>query len=137
MNAQTKKLLIAAAALLVLIGIFAGVWFATRPAAQEGAETVGTKTFTVEVVHADGSSKRFTYHTDEEYLGTVLQAEGLVEGEMGNFGLYIKAVDGETADFETDGAYWALYQGEDYAAQGVDATPIQDGDVFSLVYTVG
>ena len=131
MKAQTKKLLIAAIALVVLIGVFAGVWMLTRPATQEGAKTV-----TVEVVHADESKKTFTYHTDEEFLGPVLQAEGLVEGEMGDFGLYIKVVDGEEADFDTDGAYWAFYQGEEYAAQGVDATPIQDGDTFSLVYTV-
>lgn len=132
MKAQTKKLLIAAVALLVLIGVFVGVWFATQPAAQEGAKTI-----TVEVVHADESKKSFTYHTDEEYLGPVLQAEGLVEGEMGEFGLYIKVVDGEEADYDADGAYWAFYQGEEYAAQGVDTTPIQDGDAFSLVYTVG
>lgn len=132
MHTQTKKLLLAAAALVVLIAVFAGAWAFTRPAAVQGAKTV-----TVTVVHADGSEKCFTYHTDEEYLGPVLQAEGLVEGEMGDFGLYIKAVDGETADFDTDGAYWAFYQGEDYAAQGVDTTPIHDGDTFSLVYTVG
>lgn len=132
MKTQTKKLLIAAAALLVLAGVFAGVWLTTRPAAVQGAKTV-----TVEVVHGDGSKKTFTYHTDEELLGPVLQAEGLVEGDMGEFGLYIKVVDGEEADFDTDGAYWAFYQGEEYAAQGVDTTPIQDGDSFSLVYTVG
>lgn len=129
MKTQTKKLLVA---LVALIGIFAGVWLAARPAAQEGAKTI-----TVEVVHADESKKSFTYHTDEEFLGPVLQAEGLVEGEIGDFGLYIKVVDGEEADYDTDGAYWAFYQGEDYAAQGVDATPIRDGDSFSLVYTIG
>ena len=131
MNAQTKKLLAAALVLVVLIGVFVGVWMFTRPAAVQGAKTV-----TVEVVHADESKKTFTYHTDEEFLGSVLQAEGLVEGEMGDFGLYIKVVDGEEADYETNGAYWAFYQGEDYAAQGGDITPIQDGDTFSLVYTV-
>ena len=131
MKPQTKKLLIAAVALVALIGIFVGVWLATRPATAQGAKTI-----TVEVVHADESRKTFTYHTDEEFLGTVLQNEGLVEGDMGEFGLYIKVVDGETADFDTDGAYWAFYQGEEYAAQGVDTTPIQDGDTFSLVYTV-
>jgi len=129
---KKKKLLIAAVALLVLIGVFAGVWLTTRPTTYEGAKTV-----TVEVVHADGNRKSFTYHTDEEYLGPVLQAEGLVEGEMGDFGLYIKVVDGEKADYDADGAYWAFYQGEEYAAQGVDTTPIRDGDAFSLVYTVG
>ena len=132
MTAQTKKLVLAAIALAVLIAVFAGVWLTTRPAAIQGAKTI-----TVEVVHADGSEKQFTYHTDEEYLGPVLQAEGLVEGELEDYGLYIKEVDGEQADYDTDGAYWAFYQGGEYASLSVDQTPINDGDAFSLVYTIG
>ena len=108
------------------------VWAATRPAASQGAKTI-----TVEVVHKDESSKTFTYHTDAEYLGEVLQAEGLVKGDPGDYGLYITEVDGEAAVYETDGAYWAFYQGGEYANQSVDQTPINDGDAFSLVYTVG
>lgn len=129
---KNGKLIIAAVAVLVLAAVFAGVWAATRPAASQG-----TKTITVEVVHKDESSKTFTYHTDAEYLGEVLQAEGLVKGDPGDYGLYITEVDGEAAVYETDGAYWAFYQGGEYASQSVDQTPINDGDAFSLVYTVG
>ena len=129
---KNGKLIIAAVAVLVLAAVFAGVWAATRPAASQG-----TKTITVEVVHKDESSKTFTYHTDAEYLGEVLQAEELVKGDPGDYGLYITEVDGEAAVYETDGAYWAFYQGGEYANQSVDQTPINDGDAFSLVYTVG
>ena len=129
---KNGKLIIAAVAVLVLAAVFAGVWAATRPAASQG-----TKTITVEVVHKDESSKTFTYHTDAEYLGEVLQAEGLVKGDPGDYGLYITEVDGEAAVYETDGAYWAFYQGGEYANKSVDQTPINDGDAFSLVYTVG
>ena len=129
---KNGKLIIAAVAVLVLAAVFAGVWAVTRPAASQG-----TKTITVEVVHKDESSKTFTYHTDAEYLGEVLQAEGLVKGDPGDYGLYITEVDGEAAVYETDGAYWAFYQGGEYANQSVDQTPINDGDAFSLVYTVG
>ena len=37
----------------------------------------GDKHITVTVVHKDGSQKEFTYDTNEEFLGTVLQAQGL------------------------------------------------------------
>ena len=67
----------------------------------------------------------------------MLQEEGLVEGEQGDYGLYITAVDGEEAVYEEDGAYWALYQNGEYAMQSADLTPINDGDQFSLVYTIG
>lgn len=129
---KNQKLVLAVAALVLVVGLLAGLYLATRPQTSQGA-----KTFTVTVVHGDGSSKDFTYHTDEEYVGAVLQAEGLIEGEMGDFGLYIHAVDGEQAVYEVDGAYWAFYQGEEYAMQGIDLTPINDGDHFQLVYTIG
>ncbi len=128
MKERTKKIWLAAIVLALLIAVFAGVWFAARPRATQGAKTI-----TVEVVHADGSEKSFTYNTDAEYLADVLQAEGLVEGEMGSFGLYITKVDGESA---AEGAYWAVYQGGEYATVGVSELPVNDGDAFSLVYEV-
>lgn len=132
MNAKEKKLLLAAAALVVLMAVFAGVWALTRPAASEGAKTI-----TVEVVHADGSKKSFTCHTDEAYLAEVLLAEGLAEGEEGAYGLYITVADGEKADYDADQSYWAVYQDGEYATVGVSELPVNDGDAFSLVYTVG
>lgn len=129
---KNSKIIIAVAALVVLIAVFVGVFLATRPDTAAGAKTI-----TVEVVHKDESTKTFTYSTDAEYLGDVLLAEGLIEGEQGDYGLYIKMVDGEKAVYEEDGAYWAFYQGDEYASLGVDQTPINDGDTFQLVYTIG
>ncbi len=129
---KNRKTLIAAAVLVVLAAILAGVSFAARP-----TTTAGAKTISVSVVHADGSEKQFRYHTDAEYLGPVLLTEGLVEGENGPYGLTISVVDGEKADWNENQSYWALYVGEDYAATGADSTPVKDGDSFKLVYTIG
>ena len=129
---KNKKTLIAAAVLVLLVAILAGVYFAARPTTEAGAKTIS-----VTVVHADGSEKQFQYHTDAEYLGPVLLAEGLVEGEDGPYGLTISVVDGEKADWNENQSYWALYVGEDYAATGADSTPVKDGDSFRLVYTIG
>ena len=129
---KNKKIIIAAVALVAVVALMLGVWFATRPQTVEGAKEI-----TVTVVHKDGSEKVFTYHTDEEYLGPVLLSEGLVEGEQGPYGLYIKAVDGVTADYDVDQSYWSLYVGQEMAMQGADTTPIADGDSFRLVYTIG
>lgn len=129
---MNKKLLVVLVALAVVVGAMLGVYAATRPETAAGAKTV-----TVTVVHADGSSKEFTYNTDEEYLGPVLLAEGLVAGEMGPYGLMISAVDGEEAVWEVNGAYWALFVGEEYATSGADTTPVYDGSTFKLEYTIG
>lgn len=93
MNKDKKAILITAALLLVLcLGAVLGYQkFAPRGVA-------GEKEITVKVVHADAGEKEFTYQTDEEFLGAVLEAEGLAEGEEGPYGLYIISVDGETAD---------------------------------------
>ena len=67
----------------------------------------------------------------------MLVAEGLVEGDDSEYGLMIHTVDGEKASWEENGAYWALYVGEEYAMTGVDSTPVSDGDTFKLAYTIG
>ena len=102
-----------------------------------GDETTGEAvTFTLTVVGPDGTATEHEITSDAANLGDALLAEGIVEGENGDYGLYITAVDGITADFNTDGAYWSLYIGEVYAMTGVSDTPIAEGDVFKLVYEV-
>ena len=119
-------------ALALLVTGMVALYVKFRPQATEG-----DKHFTVTVVHKDQTEKEFTYHTDEEYLGALLQGDGLIEGEEGPYGLMISTVDGELADWNVDQGYWALYIGEEYATTGIDTTPIHDGDSFSLVYTIG
>lgn len=131
---KNKKVLLAAIALLVVAGVMAAVYFATRPTVQGWT---GSKTITVTVVHSDGKSEDFVFNTDEAYLGEVLQKGDFITGTPGEFGLYIETVDGETASWEENGAYWAFYVGEEYATTSVDLTPITDGAVYKLVYTLG
>ena len=129
---KSTKLTLALLALVAAIGLLVGLYGATRPDAVPG-----TKSVTVSVVHSDKRTNTFQFDTDEEYLGDLLLSEGLVVGEQGAYGLYITQVDGEVADFSVTGAYWALFEGDDYATQGADTTLIEDADVFSLVYTRG
>ena len=127
---KNKKLIIALIAFVAVVGILAGVWFATREKPVEGSKEV-----TVTVIHKDGAEKVFTYHTDEEYLGDVLYGAGLIVADEANPGMF-HTVDGEKADYSVDQSYWALYEGEAYATSGVETTVIEDGDAFKLVYTV-
>ena len=129
---HNKKMILISVCLLLVIALMASVFLLTRP-----ETSAGSKTITVTVVHGDGTENIFTYHTDEEYLGPVILGEGLVEGEEGPYGLMINAVDGETASWEINQSYWALFVGEEYATSGADTTPIHDGDAFRLVYTIG
>ena len=92
-----------------------------------------TKTFTVEVVDKDGAMITVTVKTDLETVGEVLQEAGMLQGEQGDYGLYIKTVNGTYADYDTDGTYWAFYVNGEYAAAGVDMTESVDGDVYRFV----
>ena len=129
---KNKKQILALVALIAVVGILVGVWMMNRP-----ETTQGIKSYTVTVVHSDGSEKVFEYRTDAEYLADALVAEGLIAGEDSEFGLTVITVDGEDAVWDTDSAYWALYIGEEYATTGVSATPVNNGDSFKLVYTLG
>lgn len=129
---KNAKIAIAVVAVVVVIAVLLGVYFATRPETAEGAKTI-----TVEVTHSDGSVKTFTCHTDAEYLEEVLLAEKIVEGEEGPYGLYILCADGERAVYEEDGAYWGLTVNGESAMQGAGETPVIDGETYGLVYTVG
>lgn len=129
---NSKKTLLAVVALVVSAALFLGIYFITRPKTEDG-----TKTFTVTVVHKDGTARDFTYTSDEDYLGSVLVAEGLIQGEDGSYGLYINTADGETADWNADSSFWSLYEGDTQAVRGVDTTPITDGGIYKLVYTIG
>ena len=129
---KNKKVVLAVAALVVVVAAFLGIWKLTRPETNAGGKNI-----VVEVVHKDGTSKEFSYQTDAEYLGEVLLGEGIVEGENGDYGLYIKAVDGETADYAVDGGWWCLTQNGEMTVTGADQTVIADGDHFELTYTIG
>ncbi len=92
----------------------------------------GEKQFTFTVVDADNNEAVFTVNTDETTVGKALIKLGLIEGEDGPYGLYVKKVNGLTLDYDKDGMYWAFYENGKYAVTGVDLTEITDGVTYSF-----
>ena len=129
---KKAKIIIAALLLLVLV---AAVVFIYVNNTQKGVE--GAKTITVQVVHADGSEKELTLHTDSEnLLGALQEVEGLIEGEGEGSMFYITAVDGETASWDEDQAFWSMTKDGEWLETGAHDTMIQDGEHYELTYTV-
>ena len=122
MNRKTRNIVIAAAILLVLVVGALLVWQLNRPAAQEGS-----KKLVVTVVHGDGSSKDFSLATDAEFLRGALEEQKLIEGSDSEYGMFVTAVDGETADSEAQ-QWWCFTKGGEMLMTGVDTTPIADGE---------
>ena len=92
----------------------------------------GETVFYFNVVDKDGHVTKFEIHTDKTVVGEALLELGLIEGEEGAYGLYVKKVNGITADYDTDGTYWAFYVGDDYGMTGVDMTEIQAGATYAF-----
>ncbi len=94
----------------------------------------GAKTVTVEV-KAEEQAVTFTINTDAKTLGEALIAHDLISGDEGTYGLYIKVVNGITADYDIDQSYWGFYSNGEMMMAGVDGTEINGGEHFELVYT--
>lgn len=88
--------------------------------------------FTFEVVHLDGTTKTFEVKTYKTMLGDALVEKGYISGHQSQYGLTVETVDGETLDWDTSSAYWALYINGEYASTGVDSTKIEDGATYSF-----
>lgn len=94
----------------------------------------GAKTVVVEVKAAD-QLVTFTVKTDKDTVGAALLEHGLIAGEEGPYGLYIKVVNGITADYDVDQSYWAFYVNGEYAMSGIELTEITEGTTYGLEYT--
>ena len=90
------------------------------------------KTFTLLVVDEAGQETSYTVTSAAASVGEALMDEGLIEGEEGPYGYYIKTVNGLTEDYDVNGHYWAFYVGDSYAMAGVEQTEIEDGAVYAL-----
>ncbi len=101
---------------------------------SDGTEILGEgeTEFFFTVIDEKGYKTNFTIHTDEKIVGDALQKVGLISGEAGEFGLYVKTVNGITADFDKDGSYWSFYIDNGYAMTGVDKTEIVPGARYSF-----
>ena len=127
------KKIIAVTLVAVLVAALAFVYVAYSEKTVEGMKHV-----TIEVIMADETATVYEVDTDGEYLIDAMNdAEGLsFEGEEGIYGLSVSIVNDVRADYTLDGAYWAFYVGGEYCNYGASEQPIEDGDNFSIVYTV-
>ena len=92
----------------------------------------GTYSFLFDVIDKDGNETNFEIHTDKTIVGEALQDLNLIEGAVGDYGLYVTVVNGITADYNVDGTYWAFYIDGEYAMTGVDTTDIVEGSSYAF-----
>lgn len=108
----------------------------SAPAIQPGGAIPvmgeGENVFVFSIFDKDGKETAYEIHTDKTIVGEALQELGLIDGEAGQYGLYVKTVNGITVDYDKDGAYWAFYIDGEYAMSGVDVTEIEAGRSYAF-----
>ena len=129
---KNKKLFVSIVAVVCLLSLVLCACGNKAPAA-DGTE----KTFTVQVVHSDGTVMEKEITTTRQFLANALFDEGILTEEEGlTSGMYT-IVDGEEASWDKNQAYWGFYVNDQYAIEGMNTTEIEDGAVYKLEYTLG
>lgn len=127
-----KKAVIGIVVLTAAVVLMAAGFFLFREKPVEGSKAI-----VIEVV--DNGQKTVTYNvkTDAEYLRQAMEeAEGLeFSGAESEYGMMVDTVNGITADYNVNGAYWSFYVNGGYCNYGIDTQPVQDGDTFRIEYT--
>lgn len=149
---MNKKKILGVSLLVVLIAALAIVSYVfTDKPEEEKNKNAGTNTsaenasgevdedlkkVVIEVVNSKGESTKYQLDTDAAYLREAMEeAEGLeFSGAESEYGLMVDTVNGETADFNADGAYWSFYVNGEYCMSGIDTQPVNDGDEFQIKY---
>ena len=131
-----KSILLTLMAVLVILSFAScketptGLW-ADATYTEDTVLGEGDTTFTLAVT-AEEKTVKFTISTDKETLGEALTDLGLIDGETGDYGLYITEVNGMTLVYETDGMYWAFYVNGEYGSTGCELTEIEDGATYAF-----
>ena len=109
----------------------------TEAAAQRQELGQGDKLFYFDVSFSNGETASYAIHTDAETVGDALTGLELIDGDLAGYGMYVTTVCGETLDWDADGMYWAFYENGEYAATGVDTTPVTEGATYAFAATKG
>ena len=130
-KSSRKSALIGIIALIIIVAAIGLVYVFFRPGAQSGSKQI-----TINVINSAGETTSYDVTTDAEYLQGAMDDAGGLSYETDSTDMVI-AVNGETADYNTDHSYWAFYVNGEYCNYGITQQPVADGDTFSIEYTKG
>lgn len=92
----------------------------------------GDLSFSFAIMDKEGKENNFLIKTNKTTVGDALLEHNIISGEEGQYGLYVKTVNGLTLDYDKDGYYWSFYVNGAYATSGVDNTSITEGAKYAF-----
>ena len=129
---KRNKKILAIAALVLLAALMLAAYAAFRE-----APVSGSKDIVIQVVDDVQSVTDYELKTDAQYLQQAMEeAHGLTfDYAEGAYGASVHTVNGLRAVYELDKAYWGFFVNGEYCSYGISQQPVEDGDVFQIVYT--
>ena len=98
-------------------------------------DTTDTKHIVVTVINGDNEME-FNISTAGKTLSDATNEIGLVNGEQGQYGLYIKTVNGYTVD-ESKQEWWCITKNNEPVFEGIDNIKIADGEKYEITLKTG
>ena len=120
-------------AAIAVLALLLVIYNLTRPVPM-----VGVKNITVDVVYENGVTDHYQLTTEEQFLLEALKTipNFTIEGTTSKeFGLMVTKINGKRADYQKDGAYWALLLDGEPCSYGVSQQAIKDGERYTFQYT--
>ena len=108
----------------------------SEAATAESSDSDAKVHATFTVVDADGNSTDIDLEvTDGEKLSTALAEAGVISQDEADAG-FVTTVNGVTADYNADGAWWCLTDATgEMTTVGVADIELHDGDSYAFTYT--
>ena len=99
---------------------------------QAACSSADTKTFTLNVISADGQTRTETIKTEKTKLGDALVDEEIIPYSEDGLVTTVYGDDLSSLSNDKQMAYWAFYIGDNYADTGIFDTDITDGAEYTL-----
>ncbi len=122
-----------ACAAIAVLALLLVIYNLTRPVPM-----AGTKTISIDVIYDNGVQDHYQITTEAQFLLEALESipDLTIDGtDSEEFGLMVITVNGRRADYQKDGAYWALLCNGEPCSYGVSTQPIKDGETYTIQYT--
>ena len=126
-----KSIALLAAAILVFT-FFALSGCKEKPVDDGSSISATQKTVFFKIVFEDKTEKTIQINTQKTVLADALVEAGLIEYDK--TGLYT-TIDGVTADYNKDGAWWCITKGGEMLNYGLNDIKIADGESYEATYT--
>ena len=99
---------------------------------QAACSSADTKSFTLNVISADGQTRTETIKTEKTKLGDALVDEEIIPYSEDGLVTTVYGDDLSSLSNDKQMAYWAFYIGDNYADTGIFDTDITDGAEYTL-----